>query len=366
MSAEETQLAGDVRCKKLACTVSENGECYEGLSDPGTCPNYANFTSEFEEAEQELSDSVEEDSVDLLTPPLLETLDLYGGDELDHKGSLQITLNSLTRVIVLAGPNDSGKTTLLASLFESFFTNALASYLFCHCETLRAFDRRCHLSRTDSEMSTEDTERTKSDSEEAMLHLRVRHDDLLRPPQDLLVSDIRGELFKKAIRTQAEAQRIRVLKRADHLALLVDGEKIASLSSRNQVSVAAGMTLRSFIEGGMIGRQTLVEVLFTKDDLIRVTEQEHATREFLEVFERDLRERYESELGGLRFYRIAARAKEGVASYGLPEVFRVWVEESMYRLIPSTSHQRIVTSERDFDQFGWRQSPHRYVVGKQN
>jgi hypothetical protein len=340
MSAEETQLAGDVRCKKLACTVSENGECYEGLSDPGTCPNYANFTSEFEEAEQELSDSVEEDSVDLLTPPLLETLDLYGGDELDHKGSLQITLNSLTRVIVLAGPNDSGKTTLLASLFESFFTNALASYLFCHCETLRAFDRRCHLSRTDSEMSTE--------------------------PQDLLVSDIRGELFKKAIRTQAEAQRIRVLKRADHLALLVDGEKIASLSSRNQVSVAAGMTLRSFIEGGMIGRQTLVEVLFTKDDLIRVTEQEHATREFLEVFERDLRERYESELGGLRFYRIAARAKEGVASYGLPEVFRVWVEESMYRLIPSTSHQRIVTSERDFDQFGWRQSPHRYVVGKQN
>jgi hypothetical protein len=350
-------------CKEPACTVFENGECYEGMSAPSLCPNYIAFDEGAEVVTEDLSDS--DESLDVLAPRLLETIDLYGGDELDHDGSLRITRASLTRVIVLAGPNDSGKTTLLASLFEWFLSEPLANYLFCHCETLWAFDRRCHLSRTDSERNTEDTERTKSDSEQTMLHLRVRHEDLLRPPQDLLLSDIRGELFKKAIKTKAEAQRIQVLKRADHLALLVDGEKLASLAARNQVGTAARMMLRSFIEAKMIGPQTLVEVLFTKDDLIRVTEQQNETTKFLEMLEKDIRHKYEGKLGGLRFYRIAARPKVGVQSYGLPEVFRVWVEESVYQSVP-TRTPLVVTSERDFDQFAARQLPDQYVSEKRN
>jgi len=352
-------------CKEQACTVATDGECYEGLSHLSACPNYIPVSDEdlgvdedFEEADNE--DAGESDATGSF--PL--SVDLYRGGELDYTTSLRITLSALTRVVVLAGPNDSGKTTLLASIFEHFFREPLAGYLFAGSESLPPFDERCHLSRTDSLRQTEDTERTKSFSEQTMLHLCVRDEALRERARHLLLSDIRGELFKAAITSKVEAQRIKILKRADHLSVLVDGAQLADLSNRNQAATAAKMTLRSFIEAEMIGTRTYVDVLFTKDDLIQITDRENKTTDFLKVTEDEIMRKHEHQVKRLRFHRIAVRVAEGVRSYGLPELFRSWVEDSAYRFQAdeaSPELPRIITSPREFDRFAINRLPKRFV-----
>ncbi len=187
-----------VMCKEPACTVVTDGMCYEGLANPSQCPNYAPLViGDDEIAALEADADWDAETSEPSREPLV-GVPLFTGRELDHAGAHRIMLHAVTRVIVLAGPNDSGKTTLLASIFEHFLQGALAGYLFAGCETSPAFDSRCHLSRTDSGRRTEDTERTKSFSEQTMLHLRVRDEALLNPPRDLLLSDLRGELFNEA------------------------------------------------------------------------------------------------------------------------------------------------------------------------
>lgn len=354
-----------VMCKEPGCTVAVDGACYEGLADLAQCSNYVPLAigdeqiAALEAASDEDAEAVEP-SEEFPT-----SVNLFTGGELDYAGSLRIMLNALTRVVVLAGPNDSGKTTLLASIFEHFLRGALAGYLFAGGETSPAFDRRCHLSRTDSGRRTEDTERTKSFSEQTMLHLRVRDEALRNPARDLLFSDLRGELFNEAIKSSAEARRIKVLKRADHFVLLVDGAKLADLGSRNQAATAAGMTLRSLAEAGMIGGRTLVEVLFTKDDLIRRTDAENETSEFLQALEEDIKRKHEHQFARLRFRRVAARTAEGVDSYGVPELFRGWVEDSAYTDTRAGASRdgapRVVTSEREFDRYAVGRLPERFV-----
>jgi hypothetical protein len=348
-------------CNEPACTVATNGECYEGVSDLSTCPNYIPAHNGGFEVEDE-SDNGGSNEPESAPGAFPVSVDLYQGGELDYKTSLRITLSTRAMVVVLAGPNDSGKTTLLASIFEHFFSGPLAGYLFAGSETLPPFDQRCHLARTDSQRKTEDTERTKSFSEQTILHLCVRDEGLRKKTRHLLLSDIRGELFKEALKSKEEAQRIKILKRADHLSVLVDGAQLADLNDRNQAATAAKMTLRSFIEAEMIARNTFVDILFTKDDLIQVTEKQNNTSDFLKVTEEEIRRRHEHEVGRLRFHRITARAAEGVDSYGLPELFRSWVEDSPDQFnTDSTEGPRVIGSSREFDQFGVSHLPTRFI-----
>lgn len=370
---EKDSTVGSVgRCKEPDCTFDKDGLCYEGLADPKHCPNYIDSDSEYEEEifDEDNGDDVnstkESSGITQDTPSAnLESVDLYTGKELDYTSSLRITLSALTRVIVLAGPNESGKTTLLASIYEQFLRGPIAGYLFAGSETLPALDERCHLSLITSGRQTEHTERTKSFSEETLLHIRVRDEALERQALDLLFLDINGELFKQAIRSTTEAERIKILKRADHLAVLVDGRRLANLKSRNQSASSASMILRSFFEAGMIGERTLVDILFTMDDLIKETEEVNNTTEFLSKVEEDIRAKYEQKLGRLRFSRIAARTGEGVDSYGIPELFRSWVEESAYLSThagnPSQVVPRIIKSSREFDRFAIRHLPHQFI-----
>ena len=356
------------RCQKLECTVDVTGECYEGITDFTTCPNYAlsiddtiddeASDDEINELDSDKTDSPDGGLIDLGQP----NINLYAGNELDYADSLRITRAASTKVVVIVGANDSGKTTLLNSIYEHFLQGAISSYLFAGSETLAPFDRRCHLSRTDSERQTEDTERTKSFSEQTMLHLRVRHNSLVTPIQSLLLSDIRGELFNKAIEFQTEAQRIKILKRADHLAILIDGAKLADLKQRNQAAIIAQMTLRSFLEAGMIGKQTMVEILFNKEDLMQKNDWGRIQTLLNEV-EREILQKHEQSIGRISFHRIVARAEENVETRGIPDIFRRWMEDSVEITTKSSlsKFELPVSSPREFDRFALVQMPSRFI-----
>jgi GTPase SAR1 family protein len=348
-------------CRQTGCMVAKDGKCLEGFEPITDCPHFVAPSEAAAEDEVQPApkpdQQITEANATVSRDTVYETVELYSGKELDYTSALRITKAALTRIVVLVGGAKSGKTTLLVSLYEWFLQKPLAGYMFAGSDCLPAFDERCHLSRIESQRDTEDTERTKSMSTETMLHLQVRDQNLEKPAQDILLSDINGEIFDRSLNSASDIKEVEILKRADHLTLLLDGEKLSSLHSRNQAATSGDLMLRSFVEAGMIGINTYVQVVFTKDDLLIDTTAAEDTEEFIQFIEQELNRKYKDKLGRLEFFRIAARPKEGGtdSARGLSAVFKVWVEDTplykRYERINRGSSARGLTSKRSFDTY---------------
>ncbi len=157
--------------------------------------------------------------------------------------------------------------------------------------------------------SQPDTERTKG-TEDTLLHLRVRKQDLSCPSQDLLFTDLGGERFRLARDSTEECRRLEFLLRADHFVLLIDGEKLARVDDRQQACVSSRSLLRSCLDAEMLGAHSYVDVLFTKWDLVKPKLQEHDLDEFLEGIRAQFKRNFGARISRLRFFSVAARPED--------------------------------------------------------
>ena len=108
-----------------------------------------------------------------------------------------VTASVDARVIVVAGPKDSGKTTLVSSLYQQFLMNQqFAHFSFVSSRTLRAWELRCRLARVSSGGLSPDSARTLVAEEGNFLHLRLRGVES-SDTVDLLLSDWPYETFAR-------------------------------------------------------------------------------------------------------------------------------------------------------------------------
>src|SRR6266478_9212034 len=76
-------------------------------------------------------------------------INLPTGKELDNLEAANLQVARPVRLVVVAGPIESGKTTLIASLYELFQWSRVSDYLFAGSNTLAGFEQKCYLSRID-------------------------------------------------------------------------------------------------------------------------------------------------------------------------------------------------------------------------
>lgn len=282
-------------------------------------------------------------------------IQLPSGDGFDPQSASIVTCAAPTQLIVLAGASDSGKTTLLASIYDMFQVAPFAGYLFAGSLTLPALERRCHLARIASMRSTPDTERTKG-TEDTLLHLRVRKEDCSRPSQDVLFTDLGGERFRLAKDSTDECRRLELLLRADHFVLLVDGAKLASVEDRHEAQVSAAMLLRSCLDAEMLGPHAYVDVLFAKWDLVAPELGRHGLEKFLEEVRSQFEERFARRVASLRFFQVAARPTEPSLPFGhnLDQVVPSWIEDAPCRRYFNAEFPSSSALLREIDRFGAR------------
>jgi hypothetical protein len=334
------------KCRQEACPVEKTGKCLEGFEKLEECPHFIT-PPELEEIKEIAKVEVAE------LPKEIEFLD---GDGFSPETATSITGAAVTRLIILAGAAESGKTTLLASLYGCFQEGPFAGYLFAGSQTLMGFERRCHLSRITSGREKPDTERTKPGSEKNLLHLRVRIEDLSRPAQNLLLSDISGETFRLAKDSTDEVLKLEMLKRADYFVLLLDGDKLSQQKTRQETFIDGVSLLRSCLDAKILGKNSFVNVLFTKWDLIEDNSDKAKILQFIDHVETEMEERFKSRVGQLRFFRIAARPQKPLLEfgYGLKEIFPSWVEYgSQFHTVPLIEPCHLVP-EREFDRYLYR------------
>jgi hypothetical protein len=255
-------------------------------------------------------------------------INLPTGKELDEPGAQKLEVARPVRLVVIAGPVGCGKTTLLTSLYELFQWGPVSGYSFAGSSTLPAFERRCYFSRTASERSEPDTERTPF-GEVRYLHLRVCPEDLSREI-DFLFTDVSGETFERARDSTEECQRLTFLRQADHFLLLLDSEKLIVKEKRWEVAHDSMTLLRSCLDSGMLVTNCLVNVLWTKFDYFEASSSAEHTR-FLTQLEGEIRTEFGSRIARLSFSRIAARPTQVdnlKFGHGLPELLSYWASVS--------------------------------------
>jgi hypothetical protein len=309
-------------CRQVGCPVPSGGSCLEGL-DPASCPNFI-----AESAAAALAPDGES-----ATPSIAaNALPLPTATPLTVEATADITRSDIARVVVCAGEHDCGKTTLLASLYDSFQDGPLGDLNFAGSATFHGFELRCHMARVESGLEHPATGRTKVGEGFRFLHLRV-WDEKTDATTPLLLGDMSGELYRVLMDSTAECQKYGFLRRADHFVALLDGKRI----KEGFHAEAFGHThalIRALLDAGALAQHAMLTLLTTKWDLLAGSDEHES---LVAGLEKRFSEAFAPRVRRVSSARVAARPDVGDRPVGLAELLADWVGHSNALPIRSSS-----------------------------
>lgn len=170
------------------------------------------------------------------------------------------------QVIFLAGGVKSGKTTLIAEMYERFQRGPFAAHRFAGSETLQAWERFSHLRRLASDADVPDTERTRLEAEFAFVHLRLAPESGVH--SDCFFSNVSGEKFDAMKDSAEECRKAVCLQRADRFLYLLDGSKLVKPEESASEVAGARSLLRGLLDTATLQAGTPVEMIISKWDVV--------------------------------------------------------------------------------------------------
>jgi hypothetical protein len=280
---------------------------------------------------------------------------LYAGNELTGEDADAVTLRSPAHLVVFAGAAESGKTTVLASIYDRLSEGPFAEIQFAGSRSLLGFEQICHLNRLVSGGTRPDTPHTPLSEEASYYHLALRAKDHGSRRRHILLSAISGELFRLATNSRDDCERLTFLRRANTLVVLIDGARLAVPTQRTQAQSEASSILESFLDANMIGSRCRVEFVFSKLDLLLKAGE--VAKRFLETTELKFQQRFAGRVPNLAFRRIAARPENestnGPFKDGLADAFVAWTT-SVAAPVGGVRLEVPPRDAREFAKYGWR------------
>jgi len=286
------------------------------------------------------------------------SVDLFAGYEMSGAETEDITLRWPTQLMVLVGAEGSGKTTMLAALYEHLSRGSFAGYDFAGSRSLLGFEKICHANRVISGGTRPTTERTIPSDEAAYYHLALRETSGERRRRQILLSALSGELYQWARNSREECEKLTFLHRANAILVLVDGEKLASLEHRSNARADAASILDAFLDAKMVPSGCHVEFVFSKLDRIRAAGE--AALGFLTQTQEKLEAKFRAQVPQLAFREVAARPgpanDDDELANGFASAFATWVSPQARSVNESERGPRPPHDAREFSKFGWRNS----------
>lgn len=281
---------------------------------------------------------------------------LNSGEALSELEATLVARSEPSRVVVLAGPPGSGKTTILTSLFEEFLTAPFANYLFAGSRTLIGLERRCHDSRVNSGRPTAHTAHTPVRDVVEFLHLRVANArGQSNVPWNLLLSDVSGERFRHLRDSTTAVAQMGALRRADRLVLVIDGAKLVRPELRHSARTDARVLLRALMEANALSSSCRVDCVISKWDVVVSAEDQSLVMAFVEETKAALLSAVGSALT-MAFFEVAARPESDQLpfAHGLPTLFRAWLEGDGSESRPIVYVPEVRASDREMSHYSQR------------
>ena len=335
------------RCKLVDCTIAKDGRCLEGQKDG--CPNLLPEDAS-ENVESASSPAVE---TTVVTPQPYTAMEmLYSGRPLEIVEARDLSMRARATVVALAGMIESGKTSLLARLHQQFQAGPVAGYDFAGSRTLPHFEELNWKATIESGSGKPMMDHTSLTYNNSLLHIAVREVGNAAESIDVLLNDISGDTFPEAITNESVCETLLCLRRADHVAVLVDGAALADRGRRHDHCAKAKNFVQRVLQTGQIGKQTVLHLVITKrDELLKEGHEESleaATR-----LEGEFTSKFTSRVAKLYTWRLAAQPHDrSMPTYEIiADLFGTWVG-STHRYTALSGPESVTMADcRDFCRF---------------
>lgn len=285
------------------------------------------------------------------------TVELFAGYEMSAVETEDITLRCPTQLIVLAGAEGSGKTTMLAALYEHLGRGSFAGFDFAGSRSLLGFEKICHANRIVSGGTRPTTERTIPTDEAAYYHLSLREVGGERWRRQVLLSALSGELYRWARNSREECEKLTFLHRADTIVVLIDGQKLAFPEQRVNAHADAAGILDAFLDAKMVPPDSRVEFVFSKLDRIRAAGD--SALAFLNQTREKLETKFRARIPQLVFREVAARPglsnEEEEHTNSIASALAAWALPQAHPIDDGRGPQA-PSDAREFSKFGWRRA----------
>ena len=304
-----------VICANRECRIARGDKCIEGHDDLSKCPYYGRESVEVDDEQREDN----RNSADVF-----DGVRLPDALPLESQDADNVLARLPSRMVCVIGGHDSGKTSIIAGLFDLFQMGPICNVAFAGSSTLHGLEIICHDSRAASERDEPHSERTKR-GEVRFYHIDVRHNDAL---QSLLIADRSGEEYEEVADLAANATDMFELRRADAITVLVDGRRLASLSDRADVMGAIPLVIQGMVENGAFVRKPKLAIVLTKNDAVQASPRKgRVEQDFCSILE-GLREAFAAHFGEIGSFVTSASPKEAnvVRGAGLGELLEFWIK----------------------------------------
>jgi len=313
----EEEIA-DSYCTNPDCRVAETGRCVEGL-ELSNCPSYG----------QEISGNQNEDESNYIGDSqegLNENVSLPTAATLSSNEASAILRQGCSRVVAVLGPSDSGKTSLIASLYDLFQQGPIEGIEFARSQTLQAFEESCHNARAASRRSEPEMDRTPY-GEVHFYHLEVGGFPNEEHNISLLLGDRAGEEYLAARNDLDIVADFLEVNRADILTVLVDGERLVDTKRRHNLLIDIKMVLQALHDGGALKADTRLALVLTKLDVVSNSQREKQAFDDFDILTRDIEQIFGKAVIGITPFKIAASPTTATVKRGtgVCELLKFWL-----------------------------------------
>ncbi|CAD6516323.1 TRAFAC clade GTPase domain-containing protein [Paraburkholderia metrosideri] len=302
-------------CANRECRIAQGGRCIEGHDDLAKCPYYG---KEPEGGDQAEGDDGQE------TIGAFDGVHLPDALPLESRRADRVLASLPSRVIGVIGVHDSGKTSVIAGLFDLFQVGPVAHAIFAGSSTLHGLEIICHDARVASERDEPHSERTKR-GEVRFYHFDMLRDGLL---QSVLIADRSGEEYEEVADLAANAAAMFELRRADVITVLVDGRRLASPRDRADVIGTIPLIIQGMVENGAFSRKPNLAIVLTKDDAVQAsTRKDQVQRDFRAIVD-GIRDAFAIHFGEFCSFVTSASPKDTnvMRGAGLAEMLEFWMK----------------------------------------
>lgn len=325
-------------CSNADCGLASDGKCVEGY-EIEDCPHTQGLS---------LEDIPEADESDAPTAPLQTMIALESGEALYREIAADLQRRNVSRSIGLIGPNDAGKTSLIAGVYDLLQAGSLSGAMFAGSSTLIGFEKVCHLARVASQLAVPHTERTSRGAEATFFHL-----DIYREGGGLtsvFISDRSGEDYLAVNDQISEASQFFEIRRADCITLLVNGAQLADSKLRHEVKAATPQIVDALIEARAVREGCRLAIVLTKKDSVVISpHRDRIERDFKELVDAVSRD-HAASLGEVKSFVVAASPKDSehvTRGDGVDELLLYWLQPNT--AAPSVGEETRPAFERMID-----------------
>ena len=251
------------------------------------------------------------------------------GEALLSRQAAHIASEQRASVIILAGAPNSGKTTLLAALYERFGLGKLAGHLFLGSRTLHGFEMRCHRSHFGKGPGSGAEGHTAGDAP-PWLHLRTARQETPHQIHELLLGDFSGDHhFTPLANGTMKPSQFPALRRADHLCVAISGGALADPRQRNAEERQLTDLLDALLaDPDGIAAPSAISFVVTKWDLVHAAGREG--RDVVERLFEALRAKLPSDGRNNEVAYIETAARSTVSDlpigYGIGDLLSRWTD----------------------------------------